>query len=210
MTRWQWQGFTGSPITDVVNIGIGGSDLGPAMVYSALSDFHLDGIRCHFVSNVDPAHLEETLEDLDQGTTLFVIASKTFTTMETMLNAQSARRWLLDACDDSADNTKVLAKHLVAVSTNVEKAVEFGIPADNIFPMWDWVGGRYSLWSAIGLPVALGIGMDNFRALLAGAHEHGQSLSLDACHAKHSGDDGFTGLLVPEFFCHRIQSGVAL
>lgn len=171
VTRWQWQGFTGSPITDVVNIGIGGSDLGPAMVYSALSDFHLDGIRCHFVSNVDPAHLEQTLEDLDQGTTLFVIASKTFTTMETMLNAQSARRWLLDACDDSADNTKVLAKHLVAVSTNVEKAVEFGIPADNIFPMWDWVGGRYSLWSAIGLPVALGIGMDNFRALLAGAHD---------------------------------------
>ena len=171
VTRWQWQGFTGSPITDVVNIGIGGSDLGPAMVYSALSDFHLDGIRCHFVSNVDPAHLEQTLEDLDQGTTLFVIASKTFTTMETMLNAQSARRWLLDACDDSADNTKVLAKHLVAVSTNVEKAVEFGIPADNIFPMWDWVGGRYSLWSAIGMPVALGIGMDNFRALLAGAHD---------------------------------------
>ena len=166
VTRWQWQGFKGDPVTDVVNIGIGGSDLGPAMVYSALSDFQLDGIRCHFVSNVDPVHLEETLESLDPATTLFVIASKTFTTMETMLNAQSAKRWLLEACDDSA----ALAKHFVAVSTNVEKAGEFGIPAENIFPMWDWVGGRYSLWSAIGLPVALGIGMDNFRALLAGAH----------------------------------------
>ncbi len=168
--RWQWQGYSGSPITDVVNIGIGGSDLGPAMVYTALSDFHLDGIRCHFVSNVDPAHLEETLEPLDPETTLFVIASKTFTTMETMLNARAAKRWLLKACNGSASEKSALAKHFVAISANVEKAVEFGIPGENIFPMWDWVGGRYSLWSAIGLPVALGIGMDNFRALLAGAH----------------------------------------
>jgi len=170
VTRWQWQGFNGDPITDVVNIGIGGSDLGPAMVYSALSDFHLDGIRCHFVSNVDPVHLEETLEALDPATTLFIIASKTFTTMETMLNAQSAKRWLLGALDNTGDHNAALAKQFVAVSANGEKAGEFGIPAENIFPMWDWVGGRYSLWSAIGLPVALGIGMDNFRALLAGAH----------------------------------------
>lgn len=170
VTRWQWMGYTGSPITDVVNVGIGGSDLGPAMVYTALSDFHLDGIRCHFVSNVDPAHLEETLESLDPATTLFVIASKTFTTMETLLNAQSAKRWFLGALDEACDDNAALAKHFVAVSANVEKAGEFGIPAENIFPMWDWVGGRYSLWSAIGLPVALGIGMENFRALLAGAH----------------------------------------
>ena len=149
-------------------------------------------------------HLEETLECLDPATTLFVIASKTFTTMETMLNAQSAKRWLLEACDDSA----ALAKHFVAVSANVEKAGEFGIPAENIFPMWDWVGGRYSLWSAIGLPVALGIGMDNFRALLAGAHSMDNHFRISACHAKHSGDDGFAGLLVPELFRYRIQSGL--
>ena len=166
VTSWQWQGYTGSPITDVVNIGIGGSDLGPAMVYSALANYQLDGIRCHFVSNVDPAHIEQILESLDPATTLFVIASKTFTTMETMLNAQTARRWLLDACSDE----KALAKHFVAVSANVELARDFGIGNNNIFPLWDWVGGRYSLWSAIGLPVALGIGMENFRALLAGAH----------------------------------------
>ena len=166
VTSWQWQGYTGNPITDVVNIGIGGSDLGPAMVYSALANYQLDGIRCHFVSNVDPADIEQTLESLDPATTLFVIASKTFSTMETMLNAQTARRWLLDACNDE----KALSKHFVAVSANVELAHDFGIDDDNIFPLWDWVGGRYSLWSAIGLPVALGIGMDNFRALLAGAH----------------------------------------
>jgi glucose-6-phosphate isomerase len=166
VTSWQWQGYTGNPITDVVNIGIGGSDLGPAMVYTALANYQLDGIRCHFVSNVDPAHLEQTLESLDPATTLFIIASKTFTTMETMLNAQTARRWVLDACNDE----KALAQHFVAVSANVEKAREFGIDDENIFPLWDWVGGRYSLWSAIGLPVALGLGMENFRALLAGAH----------------------------------------
>jgi len=166
VTSWQWQGYTGNPITDVVNIGIGGSDLGPAMVYSALANYQLDGIRCHFVSNVDPADIEQTLESLDPATTLFVIASKTFTTMETMLNAQTARRWLLDACNDE----KALSKHFVAVSANVELARDFGIDDDNIFPLWDWVGGRYSLWSAIGLPVALGIGMENFRALLTGAH----------------------------------------
>jgi len=167
VTSWEWRGYRGDPITDVVNLGIGGSDLGPAMVYTALSDYHLDGIRCHFVSNVDPQHLEQTLETLDPATTLFVIASKSFTTLETSLNAQSARRWFLENHSVESD----LAKHFVAVSTNIEKARAFGITEDNIFPMWDWVGGRYSLWSAIGMPVALGIGMDNFRKLLAGAHD---------------------------------------
>ena len=166
VTTWEWKGYRGDPITDVVNIGIGGSDLGPAMVYAALDSCHLDGIRSHFVSNVDPVHLEQTLETLDPATTLFIIASKTFTTLETTLNAQSARRWFLEANPKESD----LPKHFVAVSANVEKASAFGIDASNIFPMWDWVGGRYSLWSAIGLPVALGIGMDSFRALLAGAH----------------------------------------
>ena len=166
VTTWEWKGYRGDPITDVVNIGIGGSDLGPAMVYTALASHHLDGIRCHFVSNVDPVHLEQVLENLDPATTLFVIASKSFTTMETSLNAEAARRWFLEANPHEQD----LTKHFVAVSANVEKAQAFGIDADNVFPLWDWVGGRYSLWSAIGLPVALGIGMNNFRALLGGGH----------------------------------------
>ena len=179
VTSWEWQGCKGDPITDVVNIGIGGSDLGPAMVYTALGDYHLDGIRCHFVSNVDPVNLESTLENLAPASTLFVIASKSFTTLETSLNAQAARRWFLDA----SGNEKDLAKHFVAVSANVDKAEAFGIARENIFPMWDWVGGRYSLWSAIGLPIALGIGMDNFRKLLSGAHTmdtHFQNAPLDS------------------------------
>ena len=177
VTSWEWKGCTGQPITNVVNIGIGGSDLGPAMVYSALSNFHLDGIQCHFVSNVDPVHLEQTLKPLDPATTLFVIASKSFTTLETSLNVETARDWFIASNPDVAD----LAKHFVAVTTNQAKAEEFGIAAENIFPMWDWVGGRYSLWSAIGLPIALGTGMDNFRALLSGAHvmdKHFQNTNL--------------------------------
>ncbi len=161
-----WLGYDGRPITDVVNIGIGGSDLGPAMVYEGLAPFHLAHIRCHFVSNVDPVHLEQTLRPLNAGSTLFVLASKTFTTLETTLNAQAARAWVLQYAKDE----KALRKHFVAVSANVEKAAAFGIDRDSIFPMWDWVGGRYSLWSAIGLPVALGVGMTNFRELLHGAH----------------------------------------
>ncbi|MAM70039.1 MAG: glucose-6-phosphate isomerase [Gammaproteobacteria bacterium] len=160
-----WTGFTGKAITDVVNIGIGGSDLGPAMVYTALSPFHASAIRCHFVSNVDPAHLQQTLADLDPASTLFIVASKTFTTLETLQNAQAARRWVLSRASETD-----LPRHFVAVSSNIEKAAEFGISPDNIFPMWDWVGGRYSLWSAIGLPIALGTSMETFRELLAGAH----------------------------------------
>src|SRR5690606_30047436 len=131
-----------------------------------LAPYHLDDIRCHFVSNVDPVHIEQTLRRCDPATTLFVIASKTFTTLETSLNAKSARTWVLAAGAKESD----LAKHFVAVSANVEKAAAFGIATDNIFPMWNWVGGRYSLWSAIGLPIALGVGMANFRELLQGAH----------------------------------------
>jgi len=160
------QGFDGKPITDVVNIGIGGSDLGPAMSYQALAPFHAQNLRCHFVSNVDPAHLASTLQTLNPATTLFVIASKTFTTLETSLNAQAARAWLINAgCLEQN-----LARHFAAVTTNTARAVAFGIAPANIFPMWNWVGGRYSLWSAIGLPIALGVGMENFRAMLRGAH----------------------------------------
>lgn len=175
----QWTGHSGQRITDIVNIGIGGSDLGPAMVYEALTPFRLPQLRCHFVSNVDPVHLEQTLAGLDPARTLFVIASKTFTTVETMLNAQAARAWMLAAGATPAD----LARHFVAVSAKVDKAVAFGIAPESVFPMWDWVGGRYSLWSAIGLSLVLGLGMPAFRALLAGAHamdEHFRSAPFAA------------------------------
>ncbi len=173
-----WHGHNGQQITDIVNIGIGGSDLGPAMVYEALAPFHVPNLHCHFVSNVDPVHLEQTLDKLDAASTLFIIASKTFTTLETMLNAKAARQWILN----SGVPESGLAQHFVGVSANIEKAAAFGIATDNIFPMWDWVGGRYSLWSAIGLSVALGCGMDNFRKLLSGAHamdEHFRAAPLE-------------------------------
>ena len=160
-----WRGHTGERIADVVNIGIGGSDLGPRMVCRALAP-HADGPRTHFVSNVDGTHLTSTLERLDPARTLFVVASKTFTTVETMTNAHAARRWLVDALgDDSA-----VARHFVAASTNRAAVVEFGIAPENTFELADWVGGRYSLWSAIGLPIAIAVGMARFRELLAGAH----------------------------------------
>ncbi len=159
-------GYSNKSITDIVNIGIGGSDLGPAMAYAALAPFHAQNINCHFVSNVDPQHLQQTLSALNPERTLFIIASKTFTTLETLQNAQAARRWVLSATNSEA----TLAKHFVAVSSNTDKAQEFGIAPENIFPMWDWVGGRYSLWSAIGLPIALGTSMKDFRDLLTGAH----------------------------------------
>ena len=174
----KWRGCTGSPMTDVVNIGIGGSDLGPRMVTRALKPYGHDRLRVHFVSNVDPTDVTETLKDLNPETTLFLIASKTFATQETMMNAHTARRWFLDQAHDET----AVAKHFVAISTN-QKAVEaFGIDSDNMFVFWDWVGGRYSLWSAIGLSIALYIGMDNFEALLTGAHkvdEHFRTASPD-------------------------------
>jgi glucose-6-phosphate isomerase len=162
-----WKGFTGEAITDVVNIGIGGSDLGPAMVTEALRPYWHSRLRAHFVSNVDGTHLAETLRGLNAATTLFVVASKTFTTQETLTNAHSARKWLVDALGDDA----AVARHFVALSTNAEAVTAFGIDRANMFEFWNWVGGRYSLWSAIGLPIALVIGMDRFEELLAGGHE---------------------------------------
>lgn len=160
-----WKGYTGKAITDVVNIGIGGSDLGPVMVTEALKPYK-NHLKLHFVSNIDGTHLAEVLKVCQPDTTLFLIASKTFTTQETMTNAHSARSWFLQAAGDE----KAVAKHFVALSTN-QKAVEaFGIDPANMFQFWDWVGGRYSLWSAIGLSIVLGIGFDNFEKLLAGAH----------------------------------------
>lgn len=161
----QWVGYSGKAITSVVNIGIGGSDLGPVMVTKALRAFHVKQLNVYFVSNVDPVHMSETLSNLDPETTLFIIASKTFTTLETLQNATFAKRWYLA---NGGDETQV-GKHFIAVSANVAKAKAFGIDEANIFPLWDWVGGRYSLWSAIGLPIALAVGMDNFEELLAGA-----------------------------------------
>ncbi|MBK1716380.1 glucose-6-phosphate isomerase [Thiocystis violacea] len=162
----EWRGYTGKRITDVVNIGIGGSNLGPKMVCAALAPYQSEHLRVHFVSNVDGTHLVETVQRLDAETTLFIVASKTFTTQETMTNATSARDWLLAALGDSA----AVARHFVAVSTNAEKVAAFGIDTANMFGFWDWVGGRYSLWSAIGLPIALAVGFDRFVELLEGAH----------------------------------------
>ncbi len=163
----EWRGFTGKPIESIVNIGIGGSDLGPAMVTRALNAYHHPRLQGYFVSNVDSTHLGETLAKLNPETTLFVIASKTFSTQETLLNARSARQWLIDQLGDD----KAVAKHFVAVSTATQKVIEFGIDPVNMFEFWDWVGGRYSLWSAIGLSIAMMIGMDHFEQLLDGAHE---------------------------------------
>jgi glucose-6-phosphate isomerase len=160
----QARGATGQAITDVVNIGIGGSDLGPVMATAALAPFH-DGPRAHFVSNIDGAHIHDVLKPLDPATTLVVIASKTFTTVETMTNAQTARRWV-----EAALGVDAVAAHFCAVSTALDKVDAFGIAADRVFGFWDWVGGRYSLWSAIGLPIMLAIGPERFRAFLDGAH----------------------------------------
>jgi glucose-6-phosphate isomerase len=161
----EWKGYTGKQITDVVNIGIGGSDLGPVMVTEALKSYKTR-LNLHFVSNVDGTHIAETLREVNPETTLFLIASKTFTTQETMANANSARTWFLDSGASEAD----IAKHFAALSTNAAAVEKFGIDTANMFGFWDWVGGRYSLWSAIGLSIALGVGFDNFEALLGGAH----------------------------------------
>jgi glucose-6-phosphate isomerase len=161
----EWKGYTGKEITDVVNIGIGGSDLGPYMVSEALAAYKTR-LNMHFVSNVDATHIVETLKDLNPETTLFLIASKTFTTQETMTNALSARDWFLAMAEDKAH----VAKHFAALSTNAESVAEFGIDTDNMFEFWDWVGGRYSLWSAIGLSISLAVGFDNFVKLLEGGH----------------------------------------
>ncbi|MER8461773.1 glucose-6-phosphate isomerase [Mesorhizobium sp. M1396] len=158
-------GATGKKITDIVNIGIGGSDLGPAMATLALAPYH-DGLRAHYVSNIDGAHIHDTLKGLSAETTLFIIASKTFTTVETMTNAQTARKWVQEALGKEA-----VGKHFAAVSTALDLVAKFGIAPDRVFGFWDWVGGRYSLWGAIGLPVMIAVGPRNFRAFLDGAHE---------------------------------------
>lgn len=159
------KGFTGKPFTDIVNIGIGGSDLGPAMIVEALQ-FYKNHLNVHFVSNVDGDHVNEVIKKLNPETTLFVVVSKTFTTQETLSNAETIRSWFLQSA--SQDD---VAKHFVAVSTNIQKVTEFGINPDNVFPMWDWVGGRFSLWSAVGLSVSLAVGFENFDKLLKGANE---------------------------------------
>ncbi len=161
-----WKGYTGKAITDVVNIGIGGSDLGPKMVVTALTPYTRPDLRSHFVSNVDGTDIAETLKRVDPETTLFLIASKTFTTQETMANAHSARNWFLETAGDET----AVASHFAALSTNEAGVVAFGIDPQNMFAFWDWVGGRYSLWSAIGTSIALAIGFDNFEKLLSGAH----------------------------------------
>lgn len=171
----EWKGYTGKKITDIVNIGIGGSDLGPVMVTEALKAYGKKGLKVHFVSNVDGTHIAETLKNVNPATTLFMIASKTFTTQETMANAHSARNWFLAQALDEA----YIKKHFVAISTNAKGVAEFGIDTKNMFEFWDWVGGRYSLWSAIGLSIACYIGFGNFEQLLTGAHDIDQ-------HFRHS------------------------
>ena len=163
----EWKGFTGKPIRYIVNIGIGGSDLGPLMVTEALKHYWVDGIQPFFVSNVDGTHIVETLKKVDPEQTLFLVASKTFTTQETMTNALTAREWFLKTAGDEAH----VAKHFAALSTNEKAVVAFGIEKENMFGFWDWVGGRYSLWSAIGLSIALTVGYDHFHSLLAGANK---------------------------------------
>lgn len=172
-----WKGYSGKPISDIVNIGIGGSDLGPLMVTEALKPYHKN-VKTHFVSNVDGTHIAETIKRLNPESTLFIIASKTFTTQETMTNAESAKRWFLEKTSNKGD----VSKHFVAVSTNAKAVAEFGIDTTNMFEFWDWVGGRYSLWSAIGLSIVCTIGYDNFIELLEGAHEmdnHFRSASFE-------------------------------
>ncbi len=174
----EWKGFTGKKIRNIVNIGIGGSDLGPFMVTEALRPYRVEGIKSYFVSNVDATHIAETLKKLDPEETLFLVASKTFTTQETMTNAHTARSWFLEAAGDE----KHIALHFIALSTNEKEVTRFGIDKANMFEFWDWVGGRYSLWSAIGLSISLNIGYGNFEELLKGAHnvdEHFRNTPFD-------------------------------
>jgi len=173
-----WKGYAGKAITDIVNIGIGGSDLGPVMVTEALKPYKKPNINVHFVSNVDGTHITEALKGLDPETTLFMIASKTFTTQETMTNAHTARQWFLETAKDESH----IKKHFVAISTNSDEVAKFGIDVENMFVFWDWVGGRYSLWSAIGLSICCAVGFENFVELLGGAHamdKHFRTTELD-------------------------------
>ncbi|MFZ0790655.1 MAG: glucose-6-phosphate isomerase [Chromatiaceae bacterium] len=197
-----WNGYTGERITDVVNIGIGGSNLGPKMVCAALGPYLSDRLRVHFVSNIDGTHLTETIRGLDPATTLFVVASKTFTTQETMTNARSARDWTLAAMKDPA----AVANHFVAVSTHLENVAEFGIDTANMFEFWDWVGGRYSLWSAIGLPIALAVGFDRFVELLEGAHAMDEHFRTADVSENLPAIQGLIGIWYANFFGARTHA----
>jgi glucose-6-phosphate isomerase len=200
----QWKGYTGKTITDIVAIGIGGSFLGPKIVTQALRPYWNKSLNCHFVANVDASSISEKLRLVNPETTLFVMSSKSFGTQETLTNTLSAKEWFLNNGGTQAD----VAKHFVAVTSNVAKATEFGMDADNIFPMWDWVGGRYSLWSAIGLPIALLIGMDNFHALLEGAKEMDDHFLNAPLEANMPVIMGLFSLLYSNF--HHAQSHVVL
>ncbi len=198
----EWKGYTGKKITDVVNIGIGGSDLGPVMVTEALKHYSQRDLNLHFVSNVDGTHIAETLKKLDPETTLFIVASKTFTTQETLTNAHTAKLWLLQ----TAREESAIAKHFVALSTNGAEVSKFGIDTANMFGFWDWVGGRYSLWSAIGLPIALSIGMDHFEEMLTGAHEMDEHFRNAPLEYNLPATLGLLGIWYNNFFGAQTQA----
>ena len=191
-----WKGYSGKAITDVVNIGIGGSDLGPVMATEALKPYGKPGLHVHFVSNVDGTHIVETTRHLNPETTLFIVASKTFTTQETLTNAHTAKDWFLKSAKDAAH----VAKHFVALSTNDAEVKKFGIDTANMFAFWDWVGGRYSLWSAIGLSIAVFIGMDNFEQMLAGGHAMDEHFRTAPLEKNLPATLGLVGLWYNDFF----------
>jgi glucose-6-phosphate isomerase len=197
-----WKGFTGKPMRAIVNIGIGGSDLGPVMVTEALKAYSKRDLHMHFVSNVDGTHIAEALRLCDPETTLFIVASKTFTTQETLVNAQTAKEWLLRAARDEAH----VARHFVALSTNEKEVRRFGIDPANMFAFWDWVGGRYSLWSAIGLSIALSIGMDNFEELLAGGHRMDEHFRTTPLEKNLPAVMGLLGIWYNDFFGAQTQA----
>jgi len=191
-----WTGYTGKRITDVVNIGIGGSDLGPVMVTEALKPYAQEGLHTHFVSNIDGTHIVETIKRLNPETTLFLVASKTFTTQETITNAHTARDWFLAQAQDEAH----VAKHFVALSTNAKEVSQFGIDPNNMFEFWDWVGGRYSLWSAIGVSIAIAIGFDNFEELLTGGYEMDEHFRTAPLEENLPATLGLLGIWYNNFF----------
>jgi glucose-6-phosphate isomerase len=197
-----WKGYTGKPITDVVNIGIGGSDLGPVMATEALKPYGKPGLHVHFVSNIDGTHIAETFKKVKPDTTLWIVASKTFTTQETITNATTAKEWFLKEAKDQAH----VAKHFVALSTNEKEVTKFGIDKQNMFAFWDWVGGRYSLWSAIGLPIAVYIGMDNFEQLLAGGHAMDQHFRTTPIEKNIPAILGLIGIWYNNFFGAQTQA----
>src|SRR5919198_510692 len=198
----QWTGYTGKRITDVVNIGIGGSDLGPVMVTEALKPYAQEGLNVHFVSNIDGTHIAETIKRLNPETTLFIVASKTFTTQETLTNAHTAKDWFLAQAKQEAH----VAKHFVALSTNAKEVSNFGIDTHNMFEFWDWVGGRYSFWSAIGLSIAIAIGFHNFEELLTGGHEMDEHFRTAPLEQNLPATLGLLGIWYNNFFGAQTQA----